>query len=107
MSSVPKLRTTDSADLSVSVLGLLHATNKRLNERQDARPMGFKKRPNVGKRNMATPNTKKVPELHHEKSILRELKACSKGPNFWEKHHIQHLAGDAWFFPGSGHGLFF
>jgi hypothetical protein len=56
---------------------------------------------------MATPNTKKVPELHHEKSILRELKACSKGPNFWEKHHIQHLAGDAWFFPGSGHGLFF
>jgi hypothetical protein len=68
MSSLPILKTTDSADLSASELGLLHAINKRLIERQDARPMGFKKRPNMDERNMATPNTKKVPELHHENS---------------------------------------
>jgi hypothetical protein len=45
MSSLPKLRTADSVELSALGAGLLQAINERLKARQQARPMGFKKRP--------------------------------------------------------------
>jgi hypothetical protein len=69
---------------------LLQAAKTRLNARQDASPMGFKKSAQKGKRNMATPCTKKVQELHHEKSFPRRLTFCFARGKFPKKSISGH-----------------
>jgi hypothetical protein len=52
--------------------------------------MGFKKSAQKGKRNMATPCTKKVQELHHEKSFPRRLTPCFARGKFPKKSISGH-----------------